>query len=83
MREIDVLSRLPLPTQPHATIECDEILFQELIVAREVGHAIGSTLKVLPKNNKSGEIVRTFTGRLTAAGVAHLQALQTKENLTP
>lgn len=76
MREIDALSRLPLPTQPPRSIECDEVLFQELIVAREVGHAIGSTLKMLPQDSKTGEIVRTFTGRLTEAGLAHLQALQ-------
>ena len=81
MREIDALSRLPLPTQPARSVECDTVLFQELIVARDNGLAVGSTLRVTPRDSRQ-DAQLTFTGRLTEAGLAHLQALQAKEPTT-
>lgn len=76
MRQIDALRRLPAPGAPTAMIACDTVLFQELIVARETGLAEGATHTLL---NPPETPVRHFTGRLTAAGAAHLRKLEEEE----
>lgn len=76
MRQIDALRRLSAPDAPPATIACDTVLFQELIVARETGLAEGTTHTLL---NPPETPVRHFRGRLTAAGAAHLRTLEEEE----
>lgn len=76
MRQIDVLRRLPAPEAPPATIECDTLLFQELLVARETGLAEGGTHTLLSPPERP---VRRFTGRLTRDGAAHLRRLEEEE----
>lgn len=68
MREIDVLSRVPLPDQRRAPIPCDRVLFEELRVAAQLGRVEGLFLPNL-----------TATVRLTPAGLTHLQQLQRRE----
>lgn len=72
MSEAEVLALLPGPDQPPRPIDCaDVVLFQELLVARQVGLVEGAFSTVLPR--KAGETVRRhFTGRLTTAGAERL-----------
>ena len=73
MTQREALLHLPPPTEPPRAVECSEVLFQELIVAREAGLAIGSTLRVLPKDHMRTEMRRLFTGRLTEKGLAAVE----------
>jgi len=71
MRAIDVLACLPAPTQPVARLDCDEVLYQELVVLGALGFAEGTATR--------GEARHLYVGRLTKSGLARLEELQRRE----
>ena len=71
MKAVEVMGLLPGPTQPRASIPCDEALYQEMIVLGALGYLEG--------HGKRGEVEHVFTGRLTEEGAARLNELRRRE----
>lgn len=71
MKQIEVLRLLPGPTQRLVAMDCDEPLYQELVVASALGLAEGE--------GQRGEAAHHWRGRLTPQGVDHLAALERRE----